>query len=144
MLLSAYLSDKYQNHAIPSAIISTLAVAGFALYLHSTFKFIAYGLLFLTVPGVYAGAPIIVVWMANNSEPYFHHATIIALGFVAMNAGGILSTWRFPTKEGPRFMKMMIMDLTFSVLAIVLVFINVAVLHYKNWQKLLKAEHASA
>ncbi|KAF9440246.1 MFS general substrate transporter [Macrolepiota fuliginosa MF-IS2] len=107
-LLSAYLSDKYQNCVIPSAIISTLTVVGFALYLHFTSKFTAYGSLFLTVPSMYAGTPII---------------------------GGILSTWRFPTKEGLRFTKMMIMDLTFSVLTIVLVFVNVAVLHYKNWQK---------
>ncbi|KAF9447485.1 MFS general substrate transporter [Macrolepiota fuliginosa MF-IS2] len=134
-LISAYLSDKYQNRAIPSAVISTLAVAGFALYLRSTNKFVAYGSLFLTVPGVYAVPPLVSAWMSNNSEPYFRRATSIALGFVATNAGGILSTWRFPTKEGPRFTKTTIMDLTFSVLAIVFVFINVAVLHFKNQRK---------
>ncbi|KAF9451878.1 MFS general substrate transporter [Macrolepiota fuliginosa MF-IS2] len=134
-LLSAYLSDKYQNRVIPSVIISTFAVAGFTLYLRSTSKFTAYGSLFLTVPGVYAIAPISAAWMANNSEPYFRRATSIALGVVGTNAGGILSTWRFPTKEGPRFTKTTIMDLTFSVLVIVLVFVNAAVLHHKSQKK---------
>ncbi|KAF9447487.1 MFS general substrate transporter [Macrolepiota fuliginosa MF-IS2] len=134
-ILSAYLSDKYQNRTIPSAIVSALAVAGFALFLRSTSKFTAYGSLFLTVPGVNAAAPLVATWMANNSEPYFRRATSVALAFMATNTGGILSTWCFPTKEGPRFTKTTIMNLTFSTLAIVLVFINFAILHYKNQRK---------
>jgi len=134
-LIGAYFSDKYQNRAIPTALISSLAVAGFSVYLRTRDKFTAYGSLYLTVPGVYAVAPILSAWMANNSEPYFRRATSIAAGFIATNSGGILSTWRFPTKEGPRFTKTTIMDLTFSVLVVILPALNVAVLHYKNQRK---------
>lgn len=134
-LFFAFFSDKYQNRAIPTIIISCLAIIGFVMYLRTTNKFVAYGSLYFTVPGVYASAPILSAWMANNSEPYFRRATSIALGFIATNSGGILSTWRFPTNEGPRFTKTTIMDLVFSVLAIVLTCLNVAVLYYKNKRK---------
>jgi hypothetical protein len=52
-------------------------------------KHVAYGSLYLTVPGVYAAAPILSAWMANNSEPYYRRATSIAFGFIATNAVGL-------------------------------------------------------
>ncbi|CAL1707482.1 unnamed protein product [Somion occarium] len=118
-LISAFLSDRYNSRAIPTMIIATLAVAGFGVYLGSHSVATAYGSLFLSVPGVYATPPIISAWMANNSEPYYRRATSIAIGFVATNAGGILSTWSFPTKEGPRFTRATIMDLVFSIVIVI-------------------------
>jgi hypothetical protein len=32
-LISAYLSDRYKTRAIPTAIIATIAVIGYAIYL---------------------------------------------------------------------------------------------------------------
>jgi sugar phosphate permease len=87
-LISAYLSDRYKTRAIPTAIISTIAVVGYAVYLSAKDKYVAYGSLYLTVAGVYGSAPIISAWMANNSEPYYRRATSIAFGFVATNAVG--------------------------------------------------------
>lgn len=49
-------------------------------------KYVAYGSLYLTVPGVYATAPVLSAWMANNSEPHYRRASSIAFGFVATNA----------------------------------------------------------
>jgi len=46
---------------------------------------VAYGSLYLTIPGTYATAPILSAWLANNSEPYFRRATSIAFGFIATN-----------------------------------------------------------
>ena len=84
------------------------------------------------VPGIYAATPVIAAWISNNSEPYYRRATSIALGCVATNAvccldspqaewshteiqGGILSTWRYPSKEGPKFRKTTIMNLILYV-----------------------------
>jgi hypothetical protein len=82
------------------------------------------------VPGIYGFVPIMSAWMANNSEPYYRRATSIAVGFIAANSvgqffppqnldrnrivlaqGGILSTWSFPTREGPKYRKTTIMNL---------------------------------
>jgi len=105
------------------------------------------------VPGVYASVPVVSAWMSNNSEPYFRRASSIAIGFVATNSvyssplafnaislirtlqGGILSTWRYPTKEGPKFRNTMIMNLVFSILVVVGSLVNMAYLNWKNRQK---------
>ena len=38
------------------------------------------------VPGVYATAPVLAAWMANNSDPYYWRSTSIAMGFIAANS----------------------------------------------------------
>ncbi|KAL0959957.1 hypothetical protein HGRIS_011621 [Hohenbuehelia grisea] len=134
-LPAAYLSDRFSTRVIPICVISSLSVAGFALFLRAPTKGAAYGSLYLSVPGIYASAPLIMAWMANNSEPYYQRATSTALSFVATNSGGILSTWRFPTKEGPKFVHTTIMDLVFSVLIIVGAIINAYYLNNLNDRK---------
>ncbi|KAG7085987.1 hypothetical protein E1B28_003510 [Marasmius oreades] len=131
-IISAYYSDKYQARAVPTAAISTLAVIGFAMYLTAETKFVRYGSLYLTVPGVYAVAPVVSAWMSNNSEPYYTRATSIAFGFIATNSGGITSTWMFPTKEGPRFRRTTIIDMVFSALIVVLAIVNGLYLRRQN------------
>ncbi|KAF9267380.1 MFS general substrate transporter [Marasmius fiardii PR-910] len=131
-LVSAYYSDRHQVRAIPTAMISTLAIIGFAMYLTAETKLVRYGSLYLTVPGVYAVAPVVSAWMANNSEPYYTRATSIAVGFIATNSGGITSTWMFPTKEGPRFIKTTIVDLVFSALIVVIAIVNALYLRRQN------------
>uniref|UniRef100_A0A0W0G0X2 Major facilitator superfamily (MFS) profile domain-containing protein n=1 Tax=Moniliophthora roreri TaxID=221103 RepID=A0A0W0G0X2_MONRR len=138
-MVSAYWSDKNQSRALPAALISLLAVAGYAMYLKAETKFVAYGSLYLTVPGVYAGAPVIAAWMANNSEPYYRRATSVAFGFIATNAGGITSTWLFPTKEGPKFRRTTILDMV-SALIVVLAVVNAVYLSRQNKLKKEKRE----
>ena len=46
-------------------------------------KYVAYGALYLMVPGLNATTPILSAWLANNSEPYYRRATSIAVGFIA-------------------------------------------------------------
>ncbi|KAF7985053.1 hypothetical protein HWV62_8899 [Athelia sp. TMB] len=137
-LVVAYLSDRYKTRGIPAAFTSILAVIGYAVYLTSTNKHITYGSLYLTVPGVYAAAPIMSAWMANNSEPHYRRASSVAFGFIATNAGGILSTWSFPSKEAPRYTKTTIMNLTLSAVVVVVSLANMLILDRKNKQKIQK------
>jgi hypothetical protein len=45
-------------------------------------KSISYGAMYLMVPGVSGGVPIIAAWLANNSEPHYRRATNIALRLI--------------------------------------------------------------
>lgn len=74
-------------------------------------KWKMYGALYFMVPGIYAASPVGCAWVANNAEPHYRRASAIAIGFMSTSAGGILSTWRFPTKEGPKFTNTAIMML---------------------------------
>ncbi|TDL17656.1 MFS general substrate transporter [Rickenella mellea] len=134
-IASAYLSDRYQRRAFTAVVVSVIAVIGFSLFLGTNKHHLAYGSLFLSVSGVYATPPILSAWMANNSEPHYRRATSVALGFVATNCGGILSTWSFPKKEGPRYRRATIMDLTFECCIIVLSLLNVVVLSWATERK---------
>ncbi|KAF9479974.1 MFS general substrate transporter [Pholiota conissans] len=134
-IIVSFISDRIKNRVIPVCTVALVAVAGYAMYLASHTKHTAYGALYLMVPGVYTSTPVIAAWLANNSEPHYVRATTIAAGFMATNIGGILSTWRYPTKEGPRFRKTTIMNLVFQLGIILLSLINAAYLHYQNKQK---------
>ena len=97
-LLAAFFSDRYESRGITAALISMLAVVGFSLYLgkvpylnEDSFlevtcrsgaaenKFMSYGALYLMVPGVSGGIPVVAAWLANNSEPHYRRATNIAI-----------------------------------------------------------------
>ncbi|KIM42076.1 hypothetical protein M413DRAFT_410689 [Hebeloma cylindrosporum] len=134
-LMLAYSSDKYRNRVVPLVLVCTIGVAGFAMFFGMSNKHVAYGALYLMVPGVYARTPVISAWMSNNSEPYYRRATSIAMGFVATGSGGILSTWLYPSKKGPKFRDTTIMNLVFSVLSIVLAILNAFVLSYMTKRK---------
>jgi len=135
ILISSYLSDRYQSRGIAIVLISILAIAGYSIYLAADDKFVTYGALYLMVPGIYAVVPIANAWMANNSEPYYRRATSIALTFIAANSGGILSTWSFPSREGPKYRKTTIMNLIFSICTLLGALLNVAYLSWKNKSK---------
>ncbi|PAV20618.1 MFS general substrate transporter [Pyrrhoderma noxium] len=134
-IITSYVSDRYSCRALVAVASSLLSMVGFIVFLKSTSTKMAYGSLFLSVSGIYPLPPILSAWMANNSEPHYRRATSVAFGFVATNAGGILSTWSFPTSESPRYTKTTIMDISFCIIIIVFSTLNVLYLNYATHQK---------
>ncbi|CAE6353816.1 unnamed protein product [Rhizoctonia solani] len=112
-LILAYISDRYKLRGPVLFATGIIATAGYAIYLTTTNKHILYGSLFLQIPGVYASAPTLSAWMANNAQPYYKRATAVALAFVFSNLGGIVSTWIFP--DPPRFTTATRLNLAFAV-----------------------------
>ena len=58
-------------------------------------------------------APCLSTWNANNVQPHYRRATAVALGYIATNSGGILSTWLFT--DPPHFRKATHVNLIFSL-----------------------------
>lgn len=143
-LLSAYLSDKYKTRGIPAAILMLIAAIGYIMYLTQTDRNVLYGAFFLIVSGVFASPPPIAAWMANNSEPYFTRATSVAMGFVATNSGGILSTWLYPTNQGPRYTTTMRLNLAFCIIPLALAIVNALILSRANKIKKQKRDQLLA
>ncbi|KAH9476723.1 putative transporter [Psilocybe cubensis] len=134
-LVVAYTSDRLKSRAIPLCSVCLIGIAGYAMYLGTTNKHAAYGAIYLMASGIYGTVPVIAAWISNNSEPYYTRATSIAVGFMATSMGGILSTWRYPTSEGPRFHKTTVMNLIFMIMTIVLAIVNASILSWKNKNK---------
>ncbi|KAJ1307310.1 hypothetical protein OPQ81_001418 [Rhizoctonia solani] len=111
-LVLAYVSDRYKLRGPVLFVTGIIATAGYAIYLTTTDKHTLYGSLFLQIPGVYASAPTLSAWMANNVQPYYKRATAVALAFVFSNLGGIVSTWIFP--DPPRFTTATRLNLAFA------------------------------
>ncbi|KAF5329232.1 hypothetical protein D9619_009310 [Psilocybe cf. subviscida] len=132
----AWTSDRYKVRFIPLCAVSILAIVGYLMFLVSDDKTINYAALFLMVPGIYATTPVTAAWLSNNSEPHYTRATAIAVGFMATNCGGILSTWRYPKTDAPRYRSTTIMNLVFTIGVIVLALVNAAYLKFRTRQKL--------
>lgn len=134
-LFTAWISDKYNRRGIPLIFLSAMCTAGWALFYASKSVWVSYGAFFLIVPGVFSASPLAAAWLSNNSEPYYRRASSIAFGFMATNFGGILSTWRFPTSEGPRFQKTTIMNMTFASIMTVSAGLNILLLVWMQARK---------
>jgi len=133
--LFAYLSDTYRNRAIPVALLGAISTLGYGIYIFAEKKYIAYASLYLIVPGVFSGAPILLSWMANNSDPYYREATSIAIGITAMHLGGILSSWSFPVQEGPRYKRTAIVNFAFCGAIVFAALVNTLLLSHMNVSK---------
>ena len=85
----------------------------FLIYAGSDNKNTNYGGLYLQIIGIYGAIPCLATWNANNLQPHYRRATAIAIGFMATNTGGILSSWLFT--DPPRFHKATRINLAFSL-----------------------------
>ncbi|KAG0143246.1 hypothetical protein CROQUDRAFT_66388 [Cronartium quercuum f. sp. fusiforme G11] len=137
MLATAYLSDRYRARGITACGCAVIALIGFIMFFCSkpNQHKLKYGSLFLSVAGVYSIPPPLSAWQANNSFCHYRKAVSIALGFVATNLGGVLSTWMFPKRDGPEYRMATIINMTFSVGTVVFAILNLCWLRYANVRK---------
>ncbi|KAI0040335.1 MFS general substrate transporter [Auriscalpium vulgare] len=113
-IFCAVISDRYKMRGTTAAVASLVSLPGYIIFLKTTNKHKRYGGLFLQIIGVYCIPPSLGTWNANNVQPHYRRATGIAVGFMATNMGGILSTWLFAT-GAPRFHKATITNVVFAV-----------------------------
>lgn len=131
-LFVCYYSDHTRHRGGFIIFSAILSLIGYALYLAFKSPKVRYCSLFFQVMGAYVGAPLLSTWMPNNLAPFYRRVTGIVFGFVITNCGGILSTWLFPTKEGPDFKKATGILLGLSVAMMVLACVNMAYLGMMN------------
>ena len=72
-----------------------------------------YGALFLQIVGIYAIAPCLATWNANNIQPHYRRATAVVVSVALVNLGGIVSAWIYT--DPPRFHKATSINLSFSL-----------------------------
>lgn len=103
-LITAYFSDKYNARGIAMLVTYFLALIGCIMFYVGRSIGVRYTGLFILLSGVYANVPCLVAWIPNNTAGHARRATAIAMTCIFNNAGGIISTWIYPTKDAPYYL----------------------------------------
>ncbi|KAJ3787107.1 major facilitator superfamily domain-containing protein [Lentinula aff. detonsa] len=135
-LIASFISDRYRCRGIVCIVSVLFCAIGFAMFLGSQSKRVQYGSLFFSVTGAYMAAPTQATWNANNASPQTRRATVIAMGFILANSGGIVATWLLGSlSPAPRYTKATITLLVFSLLAALFSVLNLLYLRVQNGKK---------
>ncbi|KAI8453414.1 hypothetical protein BY996DRAFT_7157860 [Phakopsora pachyrhizi] len=129
ILVVSYLSDKYSARSIAIIFAATLSDI-----------LTRYGSLFFSISGVYTVMPCLGAWLENNSEPYTRKAINLALGPMCGNFGGLVTIWVFVLAEKPLYLKPTMINISFSILLIVISILNLSWLMYADRIKIDKRE----
>ncbi|KAA1085752.1 hypothetical protein PGT21_018231 [Puccinia graminis f. sp. tritici] len=142
MLATAYISDKYCTRGLVTIGCALTGMIGFILFhvADQDQMSLKYGSLFISLSGVYSTIPPLSAWQSNNSECHYRRGSSIALGFIASNLGGILSTWIFPQSEKPGYRTGTLLSLAFCAGMIATVSCNLVWLKSANRSKIVKRE----
>ncbi|WAQ91547.1 hypothetical protein PtA15_14A431 [Puccinia triticina] len=118
------------------------------LYVSNSYKsssnVVRYFSLFLSTAGIYSASPTLYAWIANNSAPHYRKATAIALGPIAANTGGIVSTWLFASSQDSHHQAGPIVNLCFAAGIAVFCSINLVWLRSCNKKKVAQIEETAA
>ncbi|KAF5355607.1 hypothetical protein D9757_012906 [Collybiopsis confluens] len=135
-MAAAFISERYRCRGVVSTVSMIFCAIGFAMFLGSKSTHVQYGSLFFSITGAYTAAPTASAWNAVNIAPETRRATVIAIGFVLTNSGGILSTWLLGSlSPAPRYTNGTITLLVFSVASGALCVANIFYLLAQNIRK---------
>ncbi|KIK65240.1 hypothetical protein GYMLUDRAFT_980832 [Collybiopsis luxurians FD-317 M1] len=135
-MVAALISDRYHCRGLVCIISELFCAIGFAMFLGSKSTHVQYGSLFFSITGAYTAAPSASAWNAANITPETRRATVIAIGFVMTNSGGILATWLLGSlSPAPRYTSGTITLLVFSILSALLCLANIVYLWAQNAKK---------
>jgi MFS family permease len=91
-VLVGWVSDRQQRRGIYNVCLAPVGIVGFVMLAASTSPGVQYAGTFLGVLGIYPTIPVIIAWVANNTEGVYKRG--IVLGFVIGwgNLNGIVSS----------------------------------------------------
>jgi len=93
---------------------------GYAIVISDVRASVKYFSVFLSVAGISPCIATAITWVGNNSGPMYTRATVMGVFFSIGNSAGIISSWSYPTKEAPRYIKGHAVAIGFTCLAIIL------------------------
>jgi hypothetical protein len=94
VLLSAYISDKFQKRGLVNVVNFTIAIVGFIVLETTKTPEARYAGTFLAAIGAFPGIAITIAWNANNIQNSpTKRAVGIAMQSSAGSCGGIIGSW---------------------------------------------------
>jgi predicted MFS family arabinose efflux permease len=143
-VIGALIADKYRARGAVAFVATSLSVAGFAVFYTSKTVAVRYGSLNMLITGVYTTAPCLITWLSNNAAAHTRRATAVALGFMATNLGGIVSTWIYPKSAAPKYKFAAKFNLALNCFMLLGIAANIVLLRRRNVEKLERREEILA
>ena len=134
-MISAYFADRYRRRGLAAIFSTSLALIGFSVFLTAQSVGAKYTALCFLITGIYSAAPSLVSWIPNNVAAHSRRATAVAMGFIATNCGGIVSTWIYPHSSAPHYTFAARFNLSLVCITIALVTFEILLLRRYNLKK---------
>ncbi|BGP16971.1 hypothetical protein JCM10213v2_004980 [Rhodosporidiobolus nylandii] len=103
-LLTGYLSFKTKRRGLYMLLSSPLMVIGYAIYCATMDPHARYAASFLVAAGAFSFGALCTAWVAANQTSDSARAAAIGTNVFFGNCGGLISTWMFLPKDGPRYL----------------------------------------
>lgn len=115
-ILVGWCSDRCQIRAPFVIGLGVMAAVGYGLLLANISTKVSYFALFLGSCGIYPALPILVAWGSNNFGGSLKKSVGTGILICSGNSGGVASSFLFPSRDGPRFIKGHSVCVGFSIL----------------------------
>ncbi|KAI1769828.1 DNA-repair protein rad2 [Hypoxylon cercidicola] len=99
----AFLSDHKQMRGMFCVIFGAISVVGYGVLLSDSSAGVHYFGCFLVATGLYVIVGLPLAWLPNNSPRYGKRTTANGMQLTSGNAAGIMSSFIYPSTDGPRY-----------------------------------------
>ncbi|KAJ5217938.1 uncharacterized protein N7498_000037 [Penicillium cinerascens] len=104
-LIVAYLSDRWQQRGLFVAGFGIVSIIGYALLISDVPFGVHYFACFVVATGLYVVVGLPLAWLPANAPRYGMRTAATGMQLTIGTSSGIMSSFIYPTNEGPRYIK---------------------------------------
>ncbi|KAF3067218.1 hypothetical protein GL218_08549 [Daldinia childiae] len=99
----AFLSDRMQMRGLFTVAFGVVSVVGYGVLLSNSSAGVHYFGCFLVATGLYVTVGLPLAWLPSNTPRYGKRTTANGMQLTSGNAAGIMSSFIYPSADGPRY-----------------------------------------
>ncbi|KAI1476045.1 DNA-repair protein rad2 [Daldinia eschscholtzii] len=99
----AFLSDRMQMRGLFTVAFGAISVVGYGVLLSNSSAGVHYFGCFLVATGLYVTVGLPLAWLPSNTPRYGKRTTANGMQLTSGNAAGIMSSFIYPSADGPRY-----------------------------------------
>jgi len=104
-LVVARISDRQQRRGLYTIAFGVVSIVGYALLISDTSSGVHYAGCFLVAMGLYVCVGLPLAWLPANNPRYGKRTCATGLQLTIGNCSGIMSSFLYPSSQGPRFVR---------------------------------------
>ncbi|KAF2470366.1 MFS general substrate transporter [Lindgomyces ingoldianus] len=104
-LITARVSDHQQRRGMYAVLLGLVSIVGYAMLISDSSSGVHYAGCFLVAMGLYVVVGLPLAWLPTNCPRYGKRTTATGLQLSIGNCSGIMASFLYPAKEGPRYVR---------------------------------------